>query len=218
VPYARPIEMAAALSPSTQDSQARAFIQRRIAGLGLVLAIIGAAFVVMRAVAILGVGSPGRLLGTSMVVHYLAVAVSAAMWLVGRRGERDAATMYAIELLGLLTTCGLYAVMAAGIPQAFRPEMSILLAFGLFLIAHAIRVPSSAQRTVLLGVALAVPLLVGSWTILTPMDPRIVAASAAAPGSVQRTPRAIIAIGLANVVTLRRVDGDRRSRLVGKVG
>jgi hypothetical protein len=193
--------MPGALSPSTQDSQTRAFIQHRIAGLGMVLALIGGAFVVMRVVAILSVRSPERLWGTSMLVHYAAVVVSVAMWLVGRRGERSATTMYVIELVGLASTCALYAVMAAGIPQAFRPEMTILLAFGLFLIAHAIRVPSSAKWTTLLGVVLALPLFVGSYQILTPLDPRIVAASAEAPGSVQRTPESIIAIGLANVVT-----------------
>jgi len=193
--------MVGALSPTTPDTQARAFVQHRIASLGLVLTVIGAAFVVMRVVAILAVRSPERLLATSMVVHYLAVLVSAGMWLANRRGERGVPTMYAIELVGLIVTCSLYAVMAAGIPQAFRPEMTILLAFGLFLIAHAIRVPSSPRWTVFLGTALAVPLFVGAWTILTPMDPRIVAASADAPGSVQRTPAGIIAIGLANVVT-----------------
>jgi len=189
------------LSPSTQDTKTRAFVQRRIAGLGLVLAMIGGAFVVMRVVAILGVHSPERLLSTSMLVHYAAVTVSVSMWALGRHGVRTTTTMYVIELVGLLATCSLYAVMAVGIPQAFRPEMTILLAFGLFLITHAIRVPSSAKWTTLLGVVLAVPLFVGAWDILNPMDPRIVAASAEAPGSVQRTPESIIAIGLANVVT-----------------
>lgn len=188
-------------TPKTFESEARGFVQSRVADLGLVLAIMGAAFVLMRMVAILAVGRPEHLLSTSMIVHYLAVAATGAMWLANRGAERSTTHVYAIELVGLLTTCSLYVVMALGIPQAFRPEMILLLAFGVFLIAHAIRVPSSARWTLLLGLVMAVPLMFGSFGILTPMDPRIVAASASAPGSVQRTAGSIIAIGLANVAT-----------------
>jgi len=178
-----------------------ALVQRRVANLGLVLAAIGLAFVVMRVVAVLMVGRPEYLAATSMVVHYLAILVSIAMWLVCRSGQRRRFTCYAVELIGLFIACSLYAAMATGIPQAFRPEMTILLAFGVFLMAHAVHVPSTWQWTASLGTALAIPLLTGAWSILTPMDPRIVAASASASGSVQTTPGNIIGIGMASVVT-----------------
>jgi len=178
-----------------------ALVQRRVANLGLVLAAIGLAFVVMRVVAVLMVGRPEYLAATSMVVHYLAILVSIAMWLVCRSGQRRRYTCYAVELIGLFIACSLYAAMATGIPQAFRPEMTILLAFGVFLMAHAVHVPSTWQWTASLGTALAIPLLTGAWSILTPMDPRIVAASASASGSVQTTPGNIIGIGMASVVT-----------------
>ncbi|MBW2523555.1 MAG: serine/threonine protein kinase, partial [Deltaproteobacteria bacterium] len=155
----------------------------------------------MRVVAILAVRSPDKLLSTSMLVHYGGVAVALAMWLSCRRGRRSLAAVYVIELNGLAAACGLYAVMATGIPQAFRPEMTILLAFGLFLMAHAVHVPSSWRWTAVIGVALAIPLMSGAWAILTPMDPRLVEASAAAPGSVQRTAASIVGIGMASVVT-----------------
>jgi eukaryotic-like serine/threonine-protein kinase len=188
-------------SPQTSASDARGFIQRRVANLGLVLACIGLAFVVMRVIAVLVVGQPERLVSTSLLTHYLGVAASTAMWLGCRWGDRSRATIYMIELIGLVATCSLYTVMAAGIPQAFRPEMTILLAFGVFLLAHAVHVPSSWSWTALLGTAMAVPLIVGAWMILTPMDPRIVAASASAAGSVQTTEGSIIGIGMASVVT-----------------
>jgi serine/threonine-protein kinase len=91
--------------------------------------------------------------------------------------------------------------MAVGIPQAFRPEMTLVLAFGVFLLGHAVHVPSVWGWTVALGAAMAVPLLWGTWEILNPMDPRIVEASAAAQGSVQTTAASVIGIGIASVIT-----------------
>ncbi len=174
------------------------------------LALIGSAFIVMRVVAVLVVGRPERLLHTSMVTHYLGVAASLTMWLACRWGEHRPRAVYIIELVGLLAVCSLYAVMATGIPQAFRPEMTILLAFGVFLLGHAVHVPSSWRWTALLGATLTVPLLVGAWAILTPMDPRLVAASASARGSVQTSAASIIGIGMASVVTWERAPRCRR--------
>ncbi len=176
-------------------------MQRRVAELGRVLALIGIAFVVMRAAIVFVVGHPERLLHPSLVAHYLGVAASLGMWLSCRRGDYPARASYTIEFVGLLAVCSLYALMATGIPQAFRPEMTILLAFGVFLMGHAVHVPSSWRWTALLGAALALPLLSSTWQILTPMDPRIVAASASAEGSVQTSAASIIGIGIASVVT-----------------
>ncbi len=178
-----------------------AFVQRRVANLGLVLAAIGLVFVIMRVIAVLAVSRTEHLTATSMVVHYLAVAVSTVMWLVCRTGKRSRSICYTIELVGLFLACSLYAVMAEGIPQAFRPEMTILLAFGVFLLAHSVHVPSSWIWTATLGTSLAIPLFTGAWAILTPLDPRIVEASASASRSVQTTPESIVGIGMASVVT-----------------
>ncbi len=188
-------------TPDSAGTVGCAFLRRRVANLGLVLAGIGLAFVVMRVAAVLAVGRPGYLASTSMVVHYLGVLVSAGMWVACRTVEQRRGACYAVELVGLFTICSLYAVMAMGIPQAFRPEMTILLAFGVFLLAHAVHVPSSWKWTAALGTALAVPLFTSAWLILTPMDPRIVEASASASRSVQTTPASIIGIGMASVIT-----------------
>ena len=182
-------------------AESRAFVQRRVGNLGLVMAAIGGAFIVMRVAAVLSVGPLTKLAGLSMLVHYAGVAVSLVVWLACRSGERSLTSAYAIELVGVTATCGLYALMAQRIPQAFRPETTILLGFSVFLLAHAVHVPSSWRWTTLLGSAIAVPLLLGAWTILSPMDPRIVAASAASPDSVQRSAVSIIGIGMASVVT-----------------
>jgi len=193
--------MSSLITPKHAVTVECAFVQRRVANLGLVLAGIGLAFVVMRVVAVLAVNRAGYLVSTSMIVHYLAVAVSTVMWLCCRTGEHSRALCYTVELVGLFLACSLYAVMAEGIPQAFRPEMTILLVFGVFLLAHAVHVPSSWKWTALLGTSLAIPLFVSAWAILTPLDPRIVAASAADSRSVQTTPESIIGIGMASVVT-----------------
>jgi hypothetical protein len=179
----------------------RTLLQRRVANVGLILTAIGGTFVVMRVIAVLAVGRPGYLASTSMVAHYGAVTASAIWWLACRRRILAVRTIHTFELFGLTSVCTLYAVMAAGIPQAFRPEMTIVLAFGVFLLAHAVHVPSTWQWTAVLGAGLAVPLLIGTWTILNPMDPRLVAASAATADSVQRSATSIVAIGMASVVT-----------------
>jgi serine/threonine-protein kinase len=193
--------MAGVPSPQTTGTEALAFVQRRIGNFGLVLASIGLAFVVMRVIAVLAVGRPERLLSTSMVSHYLGVAASIAIWAASRWGPQIRNLVYGVELVGLVTVTSLYTVMAAGIPQAYRPEMTILLAFGVFLLGHAVHVPSSWRWTAALGAAMAVPLVTGAWNILTPMDPRIVAASASAEGSVQTTEASIVGIGMASVAT-----------------
>ena len=188
--------------PSTPlDTVDASLLQRRVANLALVLALIGIVFVLMRVVAVLAVGHPEHLTSTSMVAHYGGVVVSLAMWLACRRGRPRTTSVHAIELGGLSAICSLYAVMASHIPQAFRPEMTLLLAFGVFLLAHAVHVPSSWRWTSVLAAALAVPLIIGAWAILTPMDPRLVEASASASGSVQRSAASIIGIGMASVVT-----------------
>jgi hypothetical protein len=191
-----------ALGPATPTGTVdRTLLQRRVANVGLVLTAIGGAFIVMRVISVLAVGRPGYLASTSMVAHYGALSVSAIWWLACRGRVLEGRTIHIIELLGLAGSSTLYAVMATGIPQAFRPEMTILLAFGMFLLAHAVHVPSTWQWTAVLGIALAGPLLIGSWAILNPMDPRLVAASASSPGSVQRSAASIMAIGMASVGT-----------------
>lgn len=186
---------------TTTSKVGRALLQRRVANLGLVLALIGLAFVAMRVAAVLAVGRPQRLVHASMISHYLGVGASVAMWLSCRSGEHPKRRIQIIELVGLFVVCSLYAVMAVGIPQAFRPEMTLLLAFGVFLLGHAVHVPSSWRWTALLGTSLAIPLIAGAWVILVPMDPRLVEASASARGSVQTSADAIIGIGMASVAT-----------------
>ena len=193
--------MAASLSSAPLDSIDGTLLQRRVGNVALVLAVIGCVFVVMRVIAVLAVGRSGYLGSTSMVAHYGGVAASLAMWLACRRGKPTPGSVYWIELIGLTAICSLYAVMGTKIPQAFRPEMTLVVAFGVFLLAHAVHVPSSWRRTAVLAGVLAVPLIIATWTILSPMDPRLVAASASALGSVQRSAASIIGIGMASVAT-----------------
>jgi hypothetical protein len=190
------------LGPATPTGTVdRTLLQRRVGNVGLVLTAIGGAFVVMRVISVLAVGRPGYLASTSMLAHYGALSLSALWWLACRGRSLKGRTIQVIELVGLVGASTLYAVMATGIPQAFRPEMTIVLAFGVFLLAHAVHVPSSWQWTAVLGTALAGPLLVGSWEILHPMDPRLVEASASSADSVQRSAASIVAIGMASVAT-----------------
>ena len=62
-----------ATATTSVDNNGRSLLQRRVANLGLVLAAIAGAFVVMRVIVVLAVGRPDYLLSTSMVVHYLGV-------------------------------------------------------------------------------------------------------------------------------------------------
>ncbi len=177
------------------------FLQHRVANLAMMLSILGAIFIMMRVALVLALGSHERLTDVSMVVHYAAVLVTAAMWWVCRRGKLSDSICHGIELAGLAASGTLYSAMGWDLPQPFRPEMTGLLALSVFLLSHAIYVPSSWKRTTVLGGALAVPLLVSSWLMLVPVEPQLTEAYRASPNSIYSTPESIIGVGMASVVT-----------------
>jgi serine/threonine-protein kinase len=96
----------------------------------------------------------------SLVVHGVMVVVLAASWLVLRGLVLSTTALLALDvavtaLLGLLT-----AGWAALIPPTYRPDLGMLLAMTQILFGRAALVPSSTRRTVAVGAAVMVPLLV----------------------------------------------------------
>ena len=89
--------MLAPVSSGYVDSADGGLLQRRVANVGLVIALIGCAFVVMRTVAVVAVRQPERMLSMSMLSHYGGVAVSLALWVVCRRGRLSASVIYSVE-------------------------------------------------------------------------------------------------------------------------
>ncbi|MBW2455127.1 MAG: serine/threonine protein kinase [Deltaproteobacteria bacterium] len=177
------------------------FLQRRVAKLALMVSILGGIFIVMRLALVLALRSYERLTDVSMVVHYAAVMATLVMWWACRRGRLSDAMSHGIELAGLVGSGTLYSAMGWDLPQPFRPEMTVLLALSVFLLAHAIYVPSSWKRTTVLGGALAVPLVASSWLMLVPVEPQLTQAYRASPNSIYSTPESIISVGMASVVT-----------------
>ena len=193
--------MAAPSSLERKDVKRPTFLQQRVANLGLLLGTIGGIFIVMRVVLVVAVGRYERFTDVSMLVHYAAVAVTLAMWGACRRGRQRDSVTHGIELTGIVAAGTLYVGMGWDLPQPFRPEMTVLLALGVFLLTHAIYVPSSWLRTTILGSALAIPLVIGTWTMLTPVELPLVTAYRSAPHSIYSSPESIVLLGMASVVT-----------------
>jgi serine/threonine-protein kinase len=148
-------------SSSASSEEARAFLQRRVAAVGRVLALIFGGFLVMRVVATL---SGDTVLGPDVdrwaAVPFLVIATTSfvALWLLCRRGQWSVSAVRAIEAVCLLTGCTAVMFMPLHVPYLVRPDYIVLMALGMIIIARAVFVPGSARYTLAIGVSLAVPL------------------------------------------------------------
>ncbi|HKP64591.1 MAG TPA: serine/threonine-protein kinase [Polyangiales bacterium] len=170
----------AAATPHT-DSQSReemrAFLQKRVAGFGLMLALIFGMFMSWRLFnSILGDDSPSR---AYLPWQALSVAAFLSIWLSCRGRARSIRFIRSAEFAGL---CGAGAgaiLMCSHVSYAARPDAVLLLCMTYTLIARAIMVPSTARRTLIYGVFFMLPFLVSVYFIhLTQHDPSIYNASA----------------------------------------
>ena len=143
--------------------EGRAFLQERVAGFGLMAGGGGLAFVAFRVVMVLTHGGVQELASLDMVAHLVAATLMGSMWLLCRRGKRSARFVRLVESLGLVAGSFAYELMALSIPVLLRPDLIVLLALNFGLVARAIYVPSTARRTISLGVVIGVPLVVLVW-------------------------------------------------------
>jgi len=143
------------LAPSS-GSEARAFLQERLGVLGRVWALLAVAFLVAENMALALVArswtAPGVDLGSRLVLGTAAVA--SVQWWVLSRGPRSETALHAVDavtttLVALLNACLVFAAFPEELAGSSHARALLLVALGLVL--RAIVVPSSPQRTFLLG-------------------------------------------------------------------
>jgi serine/threonine-protein kinase len=145
--------------PSSESLQ---LLQRRVSLLGWWGFVMGGGFLAFRVVMVLSAGKAPHEVGHpgDWASHAAAAGILLLMWLVTRRGQRSARYVHAVETLGIVGAATAYCMMGAYLPLASQPQYVTYMALTPSLVLRAVFVPSSARRTLLFGVACAVPFLV----------------------------------------------------------
>ena len=135
------------------SDEVRAFVQRRVAGFALLVALVFLLFFVWRLAALLVTRAPEG--GGYLVFHGAAVVVSAVGWLLMRGRPRSLVFVRTAEIGGLALGSLCLIAMAFRIPYSARPDIIVVQSFTLYLIARSIYVPSSARQTLVIGLGLS---------------------------------------------------------------
>ncbi|MEM9731730.1 MAG: serine/threonine-protein kinase, partial [Myxococcota bacterium] len=154
------------MGSSTQfsDPESRAFLQKRVAAFGAVGALIGSIATIGRLL-IAGAfgGLPAEFGRIDFVFQLVAILPGLAMWLICRRGELPARTVMAVETVGILATAALYVAMGMHIPTEFGADTITAFVLAFVLLARAVYVPSTVRHTVMLGLAMGIPLVIAMY-------------------------------------------------------
>ena len=157
---------------SAANTEARAFLQRRIGQFGLIAGLVSLAAIVFRIGLAFGYGYASRELPhPSLRWHAAAATILLGVWLCARKGKPSVTSLYWIEGVGLVGASAAYTIMVAYLPLEADPGLIAVLAIGNGLFARAIFVPSTARHTAVLGLAISVPLLITVFYIYWHADP-----------------------------------------------
>jgi len=145
-------------SPSTGEP--RGFLRERLGFLGKVYAALGMGFYAAGNLAAAAFGDAGRQLSDPATwIVPAACAVYLGQWLLTRGPSRDRVTLLAIDATATILAAGLHSLMVfTSIPGELAgmsyTRALLLVTFGL--LVRAVIVPSSAQRTLALGLVATV--------------------------------------------------------------
>ncbi|MGB5220324.1 MAG: serine/threonine-protein kinase [Polyangiales bacterium] len=143
---------------------ARAFLQRRVAAFGLIGAILGGTALAFRVLIGLMFGFlREEIADPGFLIHAAAVLPMVGIWLVARRGDYPVTTIHAIENTGIFLTGIGYIAMGMEIRAEVGADTITAFILALVLFARSVFVPSSARRTVVLGVLIGVPLVAAMY-------------------------------------------------------
>jgi eukaryotic-like serine/threonine-protein kinase len=139
-------------SSVTGTEEGRAFFQARISIFGLCMLLLAGGTWVVSAISYLLVGGEYEPLSPSGVMHFTPGLLGGALWLATRRGKRQGSTLHALDVTGTLL---INAVMITG--GGFSPDPLIamfvaVLCFNTGMLTRAIVVPSTARRTLWIGI------------------------------------------------------------------
>ncbi len=141
------------------------FLQQRVALFAKVFGTLTLAFCVLGQVTgarrqlVLG-GRHGDVIGFMQI---LAACGFAAIWLRTRRGQRSERELRALESTASVLPTLVVTSLLALAPLPLRPELLGTIAIAHVLMARAVIVPSTPRRTALVGLAVAVPFICGTY-------------------------------------------------------
>ena len=158
------------ISTAESSPEALAFRQHRVATFGLVSGGLGLIFLLFRTVHALSMRDHGEFTNPSFLYHALAVAAALAVWLVCRTGTRSRRFVNVADALALVGVSVAYQLMGWHIPLAGRPEVIVLLAITYSVMARSAYVPSPWWWTLLLSLAVGVPLVAGTYVVYLRAD------------------------------------------------
>lgn len=95
------------------------------------------------------------------LMHLVILAGFTGVWLLTRRGKRSERELRLFELAGLFLPL-LFSMALWLSPVQLRPELVVLIAGSHALLARAVIIPSSARRTLILGVAIQIYMVAGT--------------------------------------------------------
>ncbi|MCB9591435.1 MAG: serine/threonine protein kinase [Sandaracinaceae bacterium] len=154
----RPI--AGASTSTTQlTEEGRAFLQRRTARYGLMVGGLGFGFYLVRLalyVVLAGTIPLDDLFHPSLSAHLVGAVSMLALYVANARGARSVAWIRVSEALALGISCLGYGTMCFSMPTAYRPDLTVILIFGIALLGRAVYVPAGWRGTAGLGALLGV--------------------------------------------------------------
>jgi len=157
-------------STAERSPEALAFRQRRVALFGLASGGLGLIFLLFRAVVAVSERDYQEFQHPSFLYHLLAVMVGLSAWLICGTSARSSRVTLVAEALALVGVSVAYQLMGWHLPLAARPETIVLLATNYIFMAWAAFVPSPPQRTLVLSLAVGVPLVIGTYVVYLGAD------------------------------------------------
>ena len=142
-------------SSVTDTEEGRAFLQRRLALLGFCWFVLaGASWAVLTAASVtLGgpIGEQHRPFSAPSLLHLANVLLATVLWLLTRAGRRSPLALHLLDIGVTLALIAVWVITGAIIPDAVAGGFVTSLTFTTGMLARSIVVPSTPQRTLLIG-------------------------------------------------------------------
>jgi eukaryotic-like serine/threonine-protein kinase len=150
-------------STVTGTEEGRAFFQKRLGGFGLCMfALAGGTWLVSATLFLLmhSDGSDGYSpISPSGLMHLTPGLLGGALWLFTRRGKHAGPLLHGLDWIGSLLINYVMIVGGGFSPEPIVAFFVAVLCFNTGMLARAIVVPSTARRTLWIGLIVAVPVL-----------------------------------------------------------
>ncbi len=144
--------------------EAQAFLQKRVATFGLIGAILGSTALLFRVImGVLFGFLDEQLRDPGFLIHAAGILPMIGIWLICRRGSLSVNAIHAVENIGIFLTSLCYIGMGLEIPPEVGADTITAFILALVMFARSVFVPSSARRTVVLGILIGIPLVIAMY-------------------------------------------------------